>query len=178
MPLKSIIETILFVHAESIGLEKLSEISKHSPEEVMAAIAELEQEYADRGLAIIRNQDTFQVASNPANAQYLEELVKSDFPEELSRSALETLAVVAYRGPLTRVEIDFLRGVNSSFTLRNLLMRGLVERTDNPKDSRSFIYRVTTDFLKHLGVTKIEDLPRFEEYKNRAIEIPGDQKSE
>ena len=84
---------------------------------------------------------------------------------------METLAIIAYKGPLTRAHIEYVRGVNSSFTLRNLVMRGLVERMENPKDARSYLYGTSFNFLKHLGVARPEDLPRFEEFKKEKIEV-------
>ena len=84
---------------------------------------------------------------------------------------METIAIIAYKGPLTRLDIEYVRGVNSSFIIRNLLMRGLVERVENPKDARSYLYKVSFDFLKHLGVTGIEDLPQYQEFKKSRIEV-------
>ncbi|MBI2099909.1 MAG: SMC-Scp complex subunit ScpB, partial [Candidatus Vogelbacteria bacterium] len=73
------------------------------------------------------------------------------------------LTIVLYKGPLTRAEIDYIRGVNSSFILRHLSIRGLVERIPNPKDARSFLYRPTFDLFQHLGLSKIEELPEYGE---------------
>ena len=111
------------------------------------------------------------MGTNPANAQYIEDLIKNEFSQELSRSSLETLAVIAYKGPINRFEVEYLRGVNSSFTIRNLLMRGLIERIENPKDARSYLYRITFDLLKHFGLTHMEQLPKFEEFMKQKIEI-------
>ena len=98
--------------------------------------------------------------------------MKSEFSEELSRAAIETAAIIAYQGPITRAEIEYVRGVNSSFILRGLLMRGLVERIENPKDARSYLYRISFDFLKHLGLTKIEDLPQYQEFRQEKMGGP------
>lgn len=171
MNLKSIIETILFVRAEPIDLKTLMRISKHSAKEVRAVLEELTHEYTERGFMMLEKDDSWQLGSNPINAQYVEDLTKREFVQELSRSALETLTVIAYKGPMSRAEVEYLRGVNSSFTIRNLLMRGLVERVENPKDARSYLYRVTFDFLKHFGLTNMDQLPRFEEFKKQKIEI-------
>jgi len=157
-------------------LEKLIKIAKAKKEAVLEALEELKKDYEGGGLAILTKDDRYQLGSNSKNTKYIEELVKSEFSEELSKAAIETAAIIAYKGPLTRAEIEYVRGVNSSFTLRNLLMRGLVERIENPKDARSYLYRVSFDFLKHLGVTRIEDLPRYEEYKKSRIEILEEEK--
>lgn len=171
MNLKSIVETILFVHGEPMALDKLAQITKIQKEAVLKALNELKKDYEGRGLAILAKDERYQLGSNPENTKYIEYLVKNEFSEELSRAAIETVAIIAYKGPLTRVEVEYVRGVNSSFTLRNLLMRGLVERIENLKDARSYLYRVSFDFLKHLGVTQIEDLPQYEEFKKSRIEI-------
>ncbi|MDP3770113.1 MAG: SMC-Scp complex subunit ScpB [bacterium] len=171
MNLKSILETILFVRAEPTSISMLAKFTKHTKEEVARGLADLMEEYKERGFTLLYNNDEWQLASNPVNADIVERLVKSEFTETLSRSGLETLAIIAYKGPISRIEVEYLRGVNSSFTIRNLLMRGLVERVENPKDARSYHYRVTFDFLKHFGLTNMDQLPRFEEFKNKHIEI-------
>ncbi len=175
MNLKSIIETILFVCAEPTDIKTLVKHTKHSEEEVRTALAQLAGEHNERGFVLLEKDGSWQFASNPANALYIDELVKSEFTQELSRSSLETLAIIAYKGPISRIEVEYLRGVNSSFTVRNLLMRGLIERIENPKDTRSYLYRATFDFLKHFGLTSMEQLPRFEEFKKQVIEIPEEK---
>lgn len=171
MNLKSIIESILFVYGESISAEKLAKIAGTSVPNVRAALGELEERYRESGLVLLKKDDHCQLGTNPRNTSYIEKMVKNEFTEELSRAALETLAIIAYKGPLTRAHIEYVRGVNSSFTLRNLVMRGLVERMENPKDARSYLYGTSFNFLKHLGVARPEDLPRFEEFKKEKIEV-------
>lgn len=171
MNLKSIIEALLFVHGEPIKLEKLVKITKTKTEGVKTAIQELFKEYAERGFTLLEKDDMYQLGSNPACAEAIEELVKDEFSEELSRAAVETLAIIAYRGPLTRAEIEYVRGVNSSFTLRNLLMRGLIERIESPKDARSYLYRISFTFLKHMGISRPEALPQFNQLTKEKIEI-------
>ena len=172
MNLKSIIESILFAYGDPISIKKLAKAVNAHEEKVLQALKELKDDYKNRGLSLVEKDSNWQLGSNPENAQFVEQLVKSEFSEELSKAALETLAVVAYKGPLTRAEIEFIRGVNSSFTLRNLLMRGLVERIDNPKDARSYLYLLSFKFLEHLGLSSIEELPGFKEFKEEKIELP------
>jgi segregation and condensation protein B len=171
MNLKSIIDSILFVHGDEIATEKIAAILNRSKEETKAALDELQKEYETRGFALVENNGSWQLGSHPENAPYIEELAKSEFSEELSRAALETLAIIAYKGPIAKPDIEYIRGVNCSFTLRNLLMRGLIERQENLKDARSYLYRVSVDFLKHLGLTKLEELPRYEEFKKEKIGV-------
>lgn len=172
MNLSSVVESILFVSGEPVSVEKLVKMTKRSREDVGEAIATLGERCKGGGLVILEKDGKYQLGSSPENAPIIADLVKDEFSAELSRAAVETLAIVAYKGPLTRAEIDYVRGVNSSFILRSLLLRGLVERVDNPRDARSFLYHISFDLLKYLGITKIEDLPRFAEFKNAAVNIP------
>jgi segregation and condensation protein B len=83
--------------------------------------------------------------------------------EGLSKAALEVLSIVAYKGPISRAEIESIRGVNCSFTLRSLMMRGLLERIDNPKDGRGYLYKISFEFMKKLGIESIDKLPDYKE---------------
>lgn len=171
MNLKAIIETILFVRAEPTDMNTLVSTTGYEEKDIQTALDELGKEYHERGFVLLNKNQAWQLVSNPVNTIYVETLVKREFAQELSRSGLETLAIVAYKGPISRVEIEYLRGVNSSFTLRNLMMRGLIERRENTQDARSYFYQVTFDFLKHFGITCMDQLPRFEEFKKQKIEM-------
>ncbi len=172
MNLASIIESILFVHGAPLSVAKLAKASGATPAEVRSALAELETAYKDRGIVILKKDDEVEFGTNPENAKFVEALAKSEFTEGLSKASGEVLAIVAYKGPIARSEIEFIRGVNSSFSLRNLMLRGLIERIENPKDHRAFLYRASFDLLKFLGVSSVEELPRYDELKRREIVIP------
>lgn len=175
MELKSTLESLLLISGEPIAAAKLARITDVTQDAVVAALVELQKEYASRGFALLEKDGEYQLATHPDAARAVEALIKGEFSAELSRSALETIAIVAYKGPLTRAEIEFIRGVNSSFILRNLLMRGLAERIDNPGDARSYLYRISFEFLKHFGIERIENLPQFEAFKKEKIEIPTEE---
>lgn len=160
--LKSVLETILFAYGEQISLEKLSKLTKSGKEEVRKALNELSRDYEERGIVLLKRDEFYQLGTSPNNSSYLQELAKDEFGEELSKAALETLSIIAYKGPITRAKIEFIRGVNSSFILRNLLMRGLIERIENPKDARSPLYQVSFQFLKYLGLKNINELPEYD----------------
>lgn len=161
--LKSIIESILFISGEPVKLSKIAKITDAPKPEIENAIMVLQSEYsAGRGLSIIKKEDEFQMVTSPENSSFISELVKGEMQENLSRAALEILSIIAYRGPLSRMEIDAIRGVNSTYTLRSLLMRGLVERMENPKSARSFLYKISFDFMRHLGIDDITKLPDWE----------------
>ena len=171
MNLKSIIETILFVRTEPTDLKTLAKISIHTEKEVLDALQELMREYGERGITLLENSNSWQFATHPANSSYVDEITKSEYAQELSHASLETLTIIAYKGPISRMGIEYLRGVNSSFTIRNLLVRGLIEHIENPKDTRSYMYRITFDFLKHVGLTHREQLPHFKEFNKQTIEV-------
>jgi len=162
--LKSIIESILFSVGEPVKIAKLVKITGSAKPEVENALMMLSAEYAgaNRGLTLLRKEDEAQLATNSENAAFVDQIIKSELQESLSTSALEVLSIIAYRGPLTRTDVEAIRGVNCSYTVRNLLMRGLVERIDNPKDNRSYVYKISFDFLKKMGLESVEKLPDFE----------------
>jgi segregation and condensation protein B len=157
------IEAVLFVHGDPVSVAKLAKITGTTPEEISAAVVALRAIYesTDRGLAIVENNDTVQLATAPICADIIDRMTSDSLQEDLSQSALEVLSIVAYRGPVSRMDIDAIRGVNCAFVLRNLMIRGLVERIMHPDNTRAYLYRVTNDFLTHLGLLCVEDLPDF-----------------
>ncbi|MDD5489935.1 MAG: SMC-Scp complex subunit ScpB [Candidatus Moranbacteria bacterium] len=160
--LKSILESLLFVSGEPIGAQKLAKISGIPKNEVEVALAELEKEYqGNRGLRILSSGGSYQLASSPENSQFVNQLVSGELNADLSKSAVETLSIVAYRGPITRVQIEAIRGVNCTYVLRSLLVRGLVERKETT-DIRGYLYEISFDFLKYLGIQKAGELPDWE----------------
>lgn len=166
------IEAILFAHGESITINKIAKLLNIKTEEVEKELENLknELEKENRGLRLIFNDNKVQIATKPEFSHLLEEFIKEEFKESLTPAALETISLIAYFGPISRAKIDYFRGVNSSFTLRSLLMRGLIERLENQKEKGGgYLYQLTFDSLKHLGISKIEDLPEFEKYKNLSI---------
>lgn len=159
-----IIEALLFASGEPVKISKLAKITGQSKEDVEAAIAELQGKYAGekRGIFVMRKEDEAQMGTNPEYASFIDQFVKSELQESLSQAGLEVLSIVAYRGPITRASIEAIRGVNCSYTLRNLLMRGLIERIGNPNDARGYVYKISFDFLKKLGIENAGALPDYE----------------
>lgn len=164
---KSIIESLLFVSGEPVALKNIARLLDISADEVEKSVEDLSKEYKEnRGLKILNKDGEVQLVTSPENSEFVAKFMKRDMEQDLSRAALETLSIIAYRGPISRPAIEEIRGVNSSFSLRNLLLRGLIERVDNQKDKRSFLYKISFDFLKLLGVQKNEDLPDYENLNN------------
>ncbi|HAI74226.1 MAG TPA: SMC-Scp complex subunit ScpB [Candidatus Moranbacteria bacterium] len=161
--IKSITESLLFASGEPMKTVKVAKIIGVAEVEIENAVMALNKDYAeDRGLIVVKIKDTIQLATNPENAPFISELIKNEIQENLSQAALEVLSIAAYRGPISRAEIEAIRGVNCSFTLRALLIRGLLDRTENIKDNRRYLYNISLDFLKKLGLESVEKLPDWE----------------
>lgn len=171
MNTESILESMLFISGEPMSFRNLSKYTSIDKEDLKLAAENLAKRYNEQGsgLRILIKDNEVQMVTATENSKIIEIFTKADMEGELSRAAVEVLSVVAYRGPIARSKIEEIRGVNCSFTLRHLLIRGLVERTDNPSDARTYLYRISFDFLKKLGVEKVEDLPRFNELRNKKI---------
>ena len=107
----------------------------------------------------------------------IEQITKEELIKDLGKAGLETLSIVLYQGPISRAGIDYIRGVNSQFILRNLLIRGLIERVDNPADSRSFLYKPTLALLSHLGISSIAELPEYEQVKKDIENFKGSKEA-
>lgn len=159
--LPSELEAILFFKSEPVSVKELVALTGRKASEVKAALESLEEVYAERGIAIISDGDEYTFGTSPAMSALIEKVQKEEFSRELGRAGLETLAVILYRGPISRREIDQIRGVNSGFILRALLIRGLIERTESAAGERSFTYKPSLALFKHLGVTRKEELPEY-----------------
>ncbi len=174
MTLDAQIEAILFFRAEPLSFAKLAGflgVDEHSVEE---ATFVLEEKLKERGVTLLRKNEEISLGTDPAMSDILDAMVKEDLSKDLGKATLETLTIVLYKGPLAKSEIDYVRGVNSGFILRNLLVRGLIEKISNPRDQRSFLYQPTFELLEHLGLTRVEDLPEYEEFRAKVEESIND----
>jgi len=175
--LDSEIEAILFWKGEPQSIKKLAASLGKKEEEILAALEVLKEKIRDRGVQLIfkparindsdylGGDDEVMLGTAAKLSHIIERLTKEELVRDLGKAGLETISIIAYKGPISRAEIDYIRGVQSTFILRNLQIRGLVERIENEKDKRSFLYRPTFELLQFLGVSKIEDLPEFEKVK-------------
>ncbi|HEY9585153.1 MAG TPA: SMC-Scp complex subunit ScpB [Candidatus Paceibacterota bacterium] len=163
MELPKAISAILFYQAEPVTVKRLTGLLKRTESDVRDALSALDQALESTGLRLLRNGDEFTLGTKAEAGALIEAITKEELSRDLSRAALETLSIVLYKGPVTRSEIDYVRGVNSTFILRNLLVRGLIERIDNPEDQRSFLYKPTFQLLEYMGVAHVEELPEHEE---------------
>jgi len=162
MTLDKKIEAILFFKAEPISIKKLAEILDTNDEDLKQGLSVLEEKISDRGIKLSYKDNEVMLTTTPDASDLIEGLIKEELSKDLGKAGLETLSIVLYKGPITRSSIDYIRGVSSTFILRNLLVRGLVERVSNPDDQRSFLYKPTFELLSYLGISKIENLPEYE----------------
>lgn len=173
------LEALLFIHGEPLSLKRISEILQIEIEQVEELIRILRDKLQaeDRGLSVIQDTQKVQLVTKPQFHGFLAGFVKEQLTEDLSPAALETLAIISYFGPISRAKIDYQRGVNSSFILRNLLLRGLVERQPDPTHPTSHLYHPSFELLRHLGLSQKEDLPDFLKYQELSVRLDGQEKS-
>ena len=163
MNLESKIEAVLFFKAEPVSQKRLADILEATPDEIKESLESLKENLKNRGIVLLEKENEVMLGTNPEISSLIEKLQKEELNRDLSKAALETLSIVLYKHGITRAEIDYIRGVNSSFTLRLLSARGLVERHLDPKDNRRFIYKPSFDLLSYMGVKSQNELPDFDE---------------
>lgn len=170
-----ILEGILFVVGDDgITLESLCEVMSKSETEVKNLLSLLKKNYEeeDRGIRISYLGDAFKLTTKPEHKEIYEKLVKQPESNTLSPAALETLAIIAYNGPITRVEIDELRGVSSVFVLRKLLAKDLIKVCGKSAlPGKPNLYEVTNNFLDYFGLATINDLPKLKESDSEELDL-------
>lgn len=175
MTLESLLESILFARGEPMSADELARLTGQTHEEVRLTLGRLRESRRESGIVLMEHNGLWQLGTHPENSTAVEKVARDSFSEEISQAGLETLAVIAYRGPVSKSEIDYVRGVNSAFTLRSLSMRGLIEEIPNSKAGLPRLWTVSIDFLKHLGLTSVGELPEYEKWKAEMIEIPTNE---
>lgn len=160
--LKGKIESVLFIATKPMNLRNISKVIQASDTDVRQAVESLaaERNASTSGIHVLINGDDVQLVTNPAYAEIVSAMTAVELDQELTRPSLETLTIIAYRGPVTKPEIEAIRGVNCSLILRNLLMRGLVEERDDAVKMQAS-YRLSADALRFFGVHKVEELPDY-----------------
>lgn len=126
----------------------------------------------------MEKEKSVMLATAPEVSGVIEKVRKEELSRDIGKAGIETLSVILYKGPVARSEIDYIRGVNSTFILRNLLIRGLIERISNPKNQRSFLYKPTFELLSFLGISSIEELPKFKAVQQELEKFEADQRKE
>ena len=159
------IEAILFYKGEPVSFTELSKILSIPEPEIIIGLNELELELQNGGLVLLRDGNFASLGTKPEVSKIIEDVRKEELSRELGKAGLETLSVILYKGAVSRKEIEFIRGVNCNFILRNLLIRGLIEKVQSPNEKKSFVYKPTVELFAFLGISKNEDLPEFAKYQ-------------
>jgi len=173
---KSAIEAILFVSEKPVVLDQLKDVFPElKPSQIHDLIKQLQEEYVNRdcGMVIVEIAGGFQMLSNSHAAPYIREFYKTKTKEKLSRPALESLAIIAYKQPVGRAEVEVIRGVNSDGTIAHLLNKGLIKITGRKEvPGRPFLYGTTKEFLEYFGLKSLEDMPKMEEFTQLGLDAP------
>ncbi len=177
---KAVLEGLLFVVGEDgLTLDQIEEVLEITEDEVKALVNDLKQSYEaeDRGLRIDFLGNRLKLTTKFEHREYYQKLLENPETNILSQAALETLAIIAYNEPVTRMQVDKIRGVSSSQMIRKLVAKGLIKesgRSDLP--GRPILYETTNDFLDYFGLKNIEELPDMEKYIEEAEEEADEEK--
>lgn len=176
---KSAIEALLFVSDKPIVIEQIRQVFPElKPTDVTELLKSLQDDYVNRvaGMVIVEIAGGWQMLSDSHVAGHIREFYKTKTKEKLSRPALETLAIIAYKQPTGRADVEVVRGVNSDGTVAHLLNKGLIKivgRKEVP--GRPFLYGTTKEFLDYFGLKGLEDLPKIEEFTHLGVDAPNAQ---
>lgn len=163
LTIEQLIEAILFVSSEPVTVSQLAETLDRKTSDVEVGLKTIQSACTMRGIRLEKNAGRYQFTTAPEASIYIEKFLGLEATARLSRAAIETMTIIAYRQPITRPAIDSIRGVSSDGVLRSLLQKGLVEeegRAEGP--GRPILYGITCDFLQHFGLSSLDDLPPFE----------------
>ena len=177
MDLSSKLESILFYKGEVMSIKQLSGILDESEKNIREGIDSLRESLKGRGICLVKNRDRVMLGTVPEMNEIIEVIKKKELSKDLGRAGLETLSIILYQGLVRKSEIDYIRGVNSASILRNLMIRGLIERKNDIKNQRSFLYSPTLELLSFMGISDLEELPEYEKVK-REIEIVQEQNNQ
>lgn len=159
-----LIESVLFAAGDPVALGDLAKAVGVGKAELKKTLAAMSESYTDRGLRLVADDRSAQLVTDPAAAETLGRFLQEELRGKLSKSALETLSIVAYRGPVTRPDIEQIRGVQSAQPLRTLAIRGLITDVGRKSEpGRPILYDVTLELYKHLGIGSREELPELPE---------------
>ena len=163
MNLLSQLESLLFISSKPLTVKDIAELTGAKAKEVEETLEQLAHDYKEqaRGFILIKNNNQNQLTTSQENTELVSKFLKDETSGELSQPSLEALTIIAYRGPITKLELERIRGVNCSLILRNLLIRGLIEEKLDKQKNESF-YLVTLEFIKFLGVSSVDELPDYE----------------
>jgi segregation and condensation protein B len=162
------LEALIFASNGIVQKKTLMELLGVDVDKFTSALTALSEQLEGHGITLIQTTDEVELRTVPEAADIVQRLREGELARDLGRASLETLAVIAYQDGATRGEIDWIRGVNSTASLRSLLMRGLIEGKEDLVDKRRIRYSVTIDALAHLGLKSLQELPRYDEFASQA----------
>ena len=175
LSLEAKLEALLFVAPGTVSIKQLAEALEVTTGKVEKALETLEAGYAERGIRLQRHKGELRLTSAPQTAVLVERFLDLEATSRLSHAALECLAIVAYQQPITRPQIDAVRGVNSDSAMRSLLTHGLIEETGRTETAgRPIVYETTPEFLQHFGLSKLESLPPLNlDHLAKQVDLPS-----
>ena len=168
-PARSIIENILFIADSPITIEKIGEVfnGEMNKGEIKKIMDELKTDYNARGIQLVEIAEGYQLCTREEYAEWIKKFYKIDKGSKLSQASLETLSIIAYKQPITRVELEEIRGVDSGGVVRTLLEKNLIKNMGRKKvPGRPMMYGTTRKFLEYFGLKSLSDLPTLEEFKD------------
>jgi segregation and condensation protein B len=169
---------LLFASGEPMTKKRLASLLALKDAQLDIALKALDRSLEGSGIALLSTETEIELRTAPEAAEVVKKLRENELSRDLGKASLETLAVIAYQSQATRGEIDWVRGVNSSASLRTLLVRGLVEGREDERDKRRQRYALTTEALAHLGIRSAEELPRAKELKAATQSIVSEEEKE
>lgn len=170
MESKQKIEAILFMRGEPVNVKELAKILSLTTEKIEDTIKLLETDLSDRGIRLMRKDDSLVLTTAPEVSNILQSLAQEELKSEVGKAGMEVITIVLYTSPVSRRHIDYIRGVNSSSTIKNLVLKGLIER-HKTKTGLGFTYSPTVELLAFLGLTKNDDLLHYQTLRDKFLSI-------
>jgi segregation and condensation protein B len=168
MEIKQKLESILLFKGQPVPFKELAKLLETDEGAIKSTARDLAKEFEGRGMTVVMNEHECELVTSPAAGELLSSLQKQESETDLSSATLETLSIVLYMGPIARSMIDYVRGVNSQFTIRTLLIRGLIEKDPHSKTPK---YIASLDTIKYLGLNKTDELPNYADVKSSIAEF-------
>lgn len=178
MTIDGLIEALLFSRSEPWTLGELAKTIGKERNDIEEAVRTLEEKLSERGIILVRADDTVTLGTHPEASALLQKLYKEELEKPLSKASVETLSIILYGEEVTRGKIDYIRGVNSSFILRSLLVRGLIERKLYPYDRKQYMYVPTAELLSQLGVGKVSTLKDYEKIHEELLKTENSESND
>ena len=168
------LHALLYTRGGEMKRSELASLLGLARDDLQRAVDELRRYASESGLVLIETDTTVSLRTAESCADTIDDIHRTERERDVGAAGLEVLAIVLYKGGASRAEIDYLRGVNSSTTLRQLVLRGLLERTRDSTDARAWLYRATPELLSHIGVSSREELPEYAQLSAALADTRGE----